>query len=676
MLFFQVLLLAGYAYAHASIKWLGPKRQALIHIGLLILALILCRLALPASTGIESNQGQVLFVLLMMVGAPFFALSAGAPLIQRWFSATKDPAAKDPYFLYAASNMGSMIALVAYPFLIEPNFALGQQGKGWTYGFGTLLGLMLICAILLQGQRKDEEAEQVEASVITNQQRLQWVLLAAVPSSLLLGVTTYMTTNVAPMPLLWVVPLSLYLVTFIVAFARRQYVKSSLWARILPLIVTPLALVMILEATEPMLVLVSMNLIAFAIAALMCHTRLVETRPSTGQLTEFYVWLSVGGAIGGLFNALVAPTVFSTLAEYPIALVAACLLRPAKDGLRPQLRMDFAFAAGMLLVAIGLAFIARELGMPPSQARTGLVIGLPAILCFLLVDKPIRYGLMVGALFLASNLMQTNSAGVVTHTARSFFGVHRVIETMNGRLHSLVHGNTIHGVQDTLNSGQPKTYYTRSGPIGQVFSAYSGTDRKERVALVGMGVGSCAAYGEPGQKMTYFEIDPVVEQIARDPQYFTFLRDTKSNLDVVLGDARLTLEKANPGYGLIVLDAFSSDSIPIHLLTKEAIQMYLSKLDADGFLAFHISNRYLDLEPILAKIAESLDLIAFSTEDAPTDEEANFGKTPSRWMVLARSRDHVARLVDKSAWSLAESRLGTPIWTDDYSNILSAFKTE
>lgn len=669
MLFFQVLLLLGYLYAHASTKWLGPKRQAIVHIVLLAVAALLTKLVLPTSTNIDSNQGQVLLVLAIMVGAPFFVLSAGAPLIQRWFGQTADPAAKDPYFLYSASNLGSMIALIAYPFLIEPNFPLGRQGSLWTYAFIGLIALMAVCAFLLQKQKPLEtEVSAEDAKPITNQDRVRWLLLAAVPSSLLLGVTNYMSTNIAPMPLLWIVPLALYLLTFIVAFARKQLVKPGTWARILPIAVTPLALAMILEATEPISVLIGMHLIVFVVAALMCHTRLVETRPGSANLTEFYVWLSVGGAVGGLFNAIVAPTVFSSLAEYPIALVAACLLRPILQ--KQNYKFDFIFAIGMFLFTVSIAMIAKQMGMPPSQARTGMIIGLPAILCFLMVDRPARYALMLGGLFLGSNLMQTNSAGVVAYTGRSFFGVHRVVFLDNNRFHELVHGNTTHGMQDMQNPSEPKTYYTRNGPIGEIFESYPGLPH---VAMVGMGVGSCAAYGVEGQRMTYFEIDPIVDEIAKNPKYFTYLRDTKADLDVVLGDARLTLERQSGPYNLIVLDAFSSDSIPIHLLTSEAMAMYVSKLTPEGFISVHISNRYLDLEPILAKVAQSLNMTAYVREDAPTDEETSLGKRPSRWMILTRSPDHISKIIDRSFWTESDAHASTPLWTDDYSNILSAF---
>ena len=670
MLFFQVLLLLGYAYAHASVKWLGARRQALVHVSLLGLAAVLCRLALPKDAGLEINAIEVLKTLGIMVGLPFLALSAGAPLIQRWFGSTSDPSAKDPYFLYSASNLGSMIALLAYPFLLEPRLALAAQAKFWTFGLYILVALMAGCALLLQRQPLAAEEALEAAAPIDGRRRLYWILLSAVPSSLLLGVTNYLTTNVAPMPLLWIVPLAVYLLTFIVAFARGQRLGSGIWARILPLVVAPLALVMILEATEPIALLGAMHLLAFTVVALMCHTRLVETRPAAGRLTEFYVWLSVGGAIGGLFNALVAPTIFSILAEYPIALVAASMLRPPREGLKTSLAKDAAYGVAMLMITLGAAFAAQSAGMDPSQARTGLIIGIPAILCFIMADFPIRFGLMIGALFLGSNIMQTSSNGEIAYRGRSFFGVHRVIHREHGRFHELVHGNTIHGLQDMLNPSEPKTYYTRSGPIGTVFEAFPNL---KNVAMVGLGVGSCAAYGKPGMKMTYFEIDPVVERIAKDSTQFTFLRDSKADISVVMGDARLTLQDARGGFDLIVLDAFSSDSIPIHLLTQQAVEMYISKLSGKGMLAFHISNRYLDLEPILAKVAASLNLKAYAMQDAATDDEIANGKRPSIWMVFVRQASDADVLVKRSAWVESEVSPTTPLWTDDYSNILSAY---
>lgn len=685
MLFFQALLLLGYAYAHWSTKWLGARRQSLVHIVVLVLAALTLPIVVPQAsiwTPGRGGQFEVLLVLGIMVGAAFFAVSAGAPLIQRWFANTSDPAARDPYFLYSASNLGSMAALLAYPFLMEPQLKLGEQSKTWTYAFYGLAALMALCAILLQRQplpAEEHQAEDRDVAPISRQQKLRWLLLSAIPSSLLLGVTNYLTTNIAPIPLLWVVPLALYLLTFIVAFARKQYVKASTWARVLPIILTPLALIMILEATEPLWVLAMMHLAAFTVAALMCHTMLAESRPPAARLTEFYLWLSLGGVLGGFFNAIVAPVVFKTLAEYPIAIVLAALVRPPKEGVRNDLKRDaLFFGIGMLLLTMSITYIAMKAGMPANRARTALVIGLPAIICFLMVDRPYRYAFMLGAVFLGANLMGTNAGGRILETDRSFFGVHRVLAIARGEsYHELVHGTTIHGMQDTLNPGEPKTYYTRTSPIGEVFKAFSGTKKKRHVGLVGLGVGSCAAYGEPGQQMTYFEIDPVVERIAKDPKYFTFLRDTKASLNVVLGDARLTLgrEKDNE-FGLLVLDAFSSDAIPIHLLTREAVEMYQRKLEPGGIMAFHISNRYLDLEPILARIASDLGMQAYVEGDEPSTDEWDVGKRPSRWVVLCNSPHDVKDLLANRAWSPARVEPSTPLWTDDYSNILSAFKHE
>ncbi|MBN9500640.1 MAG: hypothetical protein BGO01_18525 [Armatimonadetes bacterium 55-13] len=692
MLFFQALLLAGYAYAHWSTRALGLRRQPKIHLLVLLGALAAIPLFLHTAhqlrtgeaAGLDSGNANPVFialqVLAVLIGPLFFVVSAGAPLLQRWFSTTSDPHAKDPYFLYSASNVGSMLALLAYPFLLEPSFPLGTQALIWSVGYGLLVILMIACALVLPKavtpRESQAELEQSEEA-ISKKSKLRWLILSAVPSSLLLGVTNYLTTNIAPMPLLWVVPLSLYLITFIVAFASKQYVKSGAWARVLPLIVTPLTLVMILEATDPIFILVAMHLAAFTVAALMCHTRLSETRPQASKLTEFYLWISLGGVLGGLFNALLAPIIFKTLAEYPVAILLACALRPAKAGIVQSLKKDVMVAASLAVALFGLVFMALQANMPPSPARTGLLIGLPAVICFLMVERPIRYALSLGSVFFVAAMTSVNSPGKILLTDRSFFGVHRVLERAHGRYHELVHGTTTHGIQDTLNPGEPLTYYVRQSPIGQVFDSYTGANRKENVALVGLGVGSCAAYGESGQHLTYFEIDPVVDQIAKDPQLFTYLRDCKAEVGVRLGDARLTLrEEPNGKFGLIVLDAFSSDSIPIHLLTREAIQMYLTKLQPDGFLAFHISNRYLDLSPILAKIGESLGMTAYEDRFEPSQEELESGMRPSRWMVLARQREDIELLLAKHAWGQARSNPGTPLWTDDYSNILSAFNRD
>ena len=683
MVFFQAVLLAGYAYAHFSNAKLGPKRQAVIHIPLMVLAISTLPFAthvVGGATGSRTPLFQVLGALFAMVGAVFFTVSAGAPILQRWFAATDDPDAKDPYFLYSASNLGSMIALLAYPILMEPRFRLSEQTRIWMGGYAALVILMLAAAIVVWTKKTAAQDTEVKVAPvkIENRQRVMWVILGAVPSSLLLGVTAYLTSNIAPIPLLWVVPLALYLLTFILAFARKRITTAATLARVLPLLMTPLAVVVILESSYPLLPLALFHLATFFVAAWMCHSRLSESRPDPTHLTEFYLWMSVGGVVGGLFNAAIAPLIFTTLIEYPIALVIACFLRPPKtpgDATFTSADAVYPLALGFTTFAITAG--AKLLNFPPSQGRTMVAIGLPAIACFLAVDRPKRYALSLAAVFVAAFAMHTSSGGAVVYTARSFFGVHRVLEKGKGYyMHELVHGTTTHGMQNTRQPLEPLTYYTRQGPIGQVFGEFHGPKKKARVAFVGLGVGSVAAYGEPGQEMTFFEIDPVVREIASNPKYFTYLRDSKANVHIVMGDARLTLAQQPDGcFGIIVLDAFSSDAIPIHLLTKDAIRMYFTKMEQGGILAVHISNRFLTLGPVLAAIARDLHLATLHDDDSnvPEDELLQ-GRTPSDWVIMARDKDNFEGLNKNLSWQNLDDPGTLKAWTDDFSNIIGAFK--
>ncbi|HVT10633.1 MAG TPA: fused MFS/spermidine synthase [Fimbriimonadaceae bacterium] len=708
LLFFQAALLAGYGYAHIATKYLGPRIQAITHIAVLVLPVFLLPFALPHGVGaIGANPAPlVLLVLTVSVGLPFLVVSAGAPLLQRWFAATKDPHAHDPYFLYAASNLGSMLALLSYPFLIEPRFSLSQQTQLWAAGYYALFVLMAVCAIAIWLSRgKDEpfheapptmpaEIERPEESVqpaVTWKRRLFWIALAFCPSSLLLGVTTYLTSNIAPIPLLWVVPLALYLLTFIVAFARKQVLSSAKIGRFLPLLVVPLAFTLILEASEPELIvpLTILNLIVFFAASLMCHTELAENRPKAEHLTEFYFYVSLGGVLGGLFNALIAPALFNSFFEYPLVLAAACAFRPSASADRWKFgRLDWLYPIGIAALVVAMALIGRAIFPEPTHTRSAIMIGLPLVAVFLATDRPLRFAASLLVLFAGSAIMQVAVAGRIIAAKRSFFGVHRVVEYTNpyGTFHDLVHGNTIHGkenldekvhaslppkIQQSLDL-TPLTYYYPTGPIGQVFQVLGPS--RHNVALVGLGIGSLAAYGQPGQKFTYYEIDPDVVELASDTKLFHFVHDCRASLKIDVGDARLELAKApDASYDLIVLDAFSSDSIPMHLLTREAIQMYLTKLMPGGVLAFHISNRYLDLKPILGNEAANLGLSAYLEYDA--GKEAEVGKEPSKWVVMARNPADFGELVRRNPdWDALEADPGYPLWTDDYSNLASVLR--
>lgn len=679
MLFFQTALLLGYGYAH-WVRRLPPTAQIAVHAILLGVGVLQMPFALASGVGAATGANptwSVLFTLARTIGPAFIALSAGSSLLQSWYAAGNDG---DPYHLYAASNIGSLLALLAYPFFVEPRYGVHDQTHLYRSGYVALVIAIVAFGVMsILAKRATSEHAPIESTAPTPwRTRMRWVALAAIPSSLMLGVTNYLSANVAPIPLLWVVPLSLYLLSFVFAFARKQWVPPKALSRLLPLLLTPLVVTIVMEATEPMALMAGINLVVLLVAAWMCHGFLAESRPEAAKLTEFYFWLAVGGAVGGLFNSLVAPVVFSSYAEYPIALVAACAVRlpyrePVGDD-RAGRRLDGLIPVGISFLLIVLVLGVRLAEMEPSPVRTAIIVGLPCVLCFFAVDRPIRFSLCIGAVFLWSSLLHTNSDGGVIYAERSFYGVHRVIASKHARMHQLVHGNTVHGRQSLDDPTTPLTYYHPSGPTGSIFKAYGEDPSKSNVALVGLGAGSIAAYGRPGQTYTYFEIDPAVMRIATDPKFFTFIRDGKAKVNFVVGDARLTLAQRTDQFGLIVLDAFSSDSIPVHLLTREAIQMYLAKLDPHGVLAFHISNRYLDLEPVLGQAAKDAHLQAAVYLDGASPDQAEAGKTQSKWLVMARKEaDLTALLVDRS-WGEADVPAGTKAWTDDFSNVVGAFK--
>ncbi len=681
LVFFQAVLLAGYAYAHLSTRLLGPRKQALLHLFILgAAALFLVQMPEsydPSESGLPV-QAALLLLLLVVVGAPFFACSAGAPLVQRWFAATRHQHAADPYFLYAASNFGSFVALLAYPLVVEPALALDEQRTLWRYGFFALVALMGFAAILMwrAGNVAELSAPREQSTQqITATQRLGWVALAAVPTSLLLGVTSFLTANIAAVPLLWVIPLALFLLTYVVAFRSKPLFKSASLGRATGLAAVAMALLVSLGVSDPILVTSFAHIAFFTLAALFCHSRLAESRPDAGNLTEFYLYLSLGGVIGGAFNALLAPALFANVAEYPIAIIAALLFRASLSSRQGSIGRDAAYAIGVACVAVVAYLVSERVGIAPGPTRNIVMLGVPILAAFLSFEKPARYALSIGAILIVSLTLNTSIAGRVTSVQRSFFGVHRIVDEPT-ETRALLHGNTIHGRQSLILEKRhiPLTYYHPTGPMGNLFQSFQAGGKLSDVGLVGLGVGALAAYGRPGDRFTFFEIDPIVIEIARDSGKFTFLRDSRADVRMVVGDARLTLAKEpDASYDLLVLDAFSSDAIPTHLLTVEAIRMYLSKLREGGVLAFHISNRYLDLRDPLARAANALSLQARVFQDSNvSDTLREEGKTQSTWVVMGATPEALAPLGRIVAWmQLMENRPGR-LWTDDYSNVVGA----
>jgi len=694
LVFFQATLLAGYLYVHGSTRWLRPRQQALLHITLLVLSLLALPIAIqagndPPATG--TPIAWLLRILVLTVGIPFFVVSTSGPLLQRWFARTDHPSAGDPYFLSVAGNVGSIIALVAYPALMEPSLRLADQSSLWTAGYGVWVVLTIACYWQVYRQSSRHSAPDADASSDilpdagergrpTWTQRLRWIAWAFVPSSLLLGVTTYLTTDVAAVPLFWIVPLAIYLMTFALVFARRAVLSHALMVRLLPLTVLPLATLVIFDSKLPAAFQSPVHLVTFFLAGMVCHGELARSRPDSRHLTAFYLCMSLGGVLGGLFNALVAPLVFTTVLEYPLALVLACALRPRPDGSADTplaRRLDFA-----LPVAFGLLVLAMMFGFAGgADSKTPLALVcvyiVPAVVCFSFKHRPLRFALGLGALMLASSVYMTAHDGVA-YRGRSFFGVHRVLHQPEHNTRYLVHGGIIHGGQslDPARRREPLAYFHPTGPIGQAFNTFRGSAAKPRVAVIGLGIGTLAAYSQPGQAWTFYEIDPTIADLAGDRRYFTYLADSPAQMRIVLGDARVSLAKEPPrSFDLLIVDAFSSDAIPVHLATREAFRLYWQKLDARGVLAFHISNRYIDFAPLLGDLARDAGLMCLVQDDLRLDNaERAAAKTASRWAIMARSIDDLGILASDIRWQPVPRRPAPIIWTDDFSNPMGLFR--
>jgi spermidine synthase len=690
MVFFQATLLAGYAYAHVTARVFGVRHQATIHLVLLVTPLLLLPIAVPAAWRSPSQDHPALWLLALLIvalGLPFFVVSTTGPLVQTWFARSNHPLAHDPYFLYAASNTGSLAALLAYPTVVEPNLHLADQSRLWSIGYVVLALLLVGCAAVVWHSRTSASPQVVPgtrgaggsramldpAASISVGKRGRWILLAFIPSSLTLGLTTYLTTDVAPMPLLWVVPLAIYLFSFVLTFGRRVRVSYSLVSRLMPIFVVPLLATMAVGSVGGLWVLVPVHLVTLFVVSLLCHGELASSRPTADHLTEFYLWIGVGGVLGGIFNALVAPAIFNGVVEYPLALVMACLVRrPDSSGTPAFPRQDVRLAVVVVAAIFGLLWLAHTLPFLRSLPAV-LAVGVPALLCFAVRNRPLPFGLGMGALVMAALVILAGGDEIVFRE-RSFFGVSQVRVYPTERLTLLLSGTTNHGAQslDPARRQEPLSYFHRTGPIGQVFAALD----TPRVAIIGLGAGSLACYGTPGQQFTFYEIDPTVVRIARDPRYFTFLQLCPPDIRVVPGDGRLSLGAApDSSYGLIVLDAFSSDAIPSHLLTREALRLYLRKLEGSGLLAFHISNNRLDLEPTVANLAHDGQLVALAQfDERVSPDEARAGKTPSHWVVLARRWEDLRALPHNQQWHALSARPDKTLWTDDFSNIFEVIK--
>lgn len=693
MCFFQVTLLAGYAYAHWLNRHLRTPIGVIAHLGVLMLAILLLPLGVASGWERPPADGVHIWVLglfAVSIGLPFFALAGNAPLLQAWFSRTGHRHAQDPYFLYGASNLGSLLALLGYPFLIEPNATLEVQSAVWSLGYKVLIvvvglsGLLMLAARTPRtdaapaggGEYDTHPASAGESGGLSSlAERLTWMGLAFVPSGLLVAVTSHITTDVAAVPLLWVLPLALFLLTYVITFQRRPVLPQWLMLAVQPAMIVALIITMQFPVKGYWPLLVGLHLATFFVCAMVCHGELVRRRPPARELTQFYLCMSAGGAAGGLFTGLIAPYVFSTVLEYPLLLVLALTARPgfrqaAQDP--RQLAREGAIAAGLLALAIGPKVLAGIEVVTEIPRYFIVVLAVFAAAIILARPHALRLTALVAAALLTGHVL--TSERMKGESLRGFFGVNKVIDTPDGAYRLLFHGTTLHGAQRIKNGNpdnpEPLTYFHREGPFGDVIESARRDRPLERVAVVGLGTGSLACYKRPDETWRFFEIDPIVVRLATDPARFTFLSGCAPDADIVIGDARLTLEDEPAGrYDLLIVDAFSSDSIPIHLLTREALRMYMSRLAEGGILALHLSNRNLDLRPVVSAVAADLGLSALSRSGGAVGNVKESFKSRATVAALAENAGALDVLRERKGWApLAPS--GTRVWTDDYSNIL------
>ncbi|NOE25262.1 transporter [Ruegeria sp. HKCCD6157] len=675
MLFFQVVLILGYVYAHLLTKFLPLRWQIITHFAFWVAALTFLPLSTSESWSYDASTStalQTLGLFAVGVGVPFAVLSANAPLLQAWYARSGGPSADDPYFLYSASNVGSLLALLAFPLVADPFFGAAEISRAWLVGF-VLFGALLLGSgmIALRGSRHTKPSAQsaLKASFPTLRQITVWVFVAFIPSSLMLSFTTRVSTDLGALPLIWVVPLAVYILSFIIAFAKWK--RLTLDALNLPMLAALAAGVVLVskvvsEHDAPAVILLYVPVLF--IIALFAHRLLYDMRPSAEQLTMFYIALSVGGAIGGLFNSILAPIAFTRELEAPITMILAgglFLVRAPGFALRHVI-MGIAASVFILVIAgttRGVAALSADI------PRAGALFALIFAVLYLFRAQAMRIPVVLTVVLLPAFAVKNNPV----FEDRSFFGVHSVYSSEGYRVYK--NGTTVHGWQRESEYGTrptPLSYYHPEGPMAQVITSDFGM-QSDSIGIVGLGTGALACYRQPAQNWDFFEIDATVDQIARDSSLFTYLSECTPDSETHLGDARIVLKQKPFAFDILVLDAYSSDAIPLHLITREAVEMYTSRLADDGVLVFHITNRFYDLVQPLARIADSLNLTAAHQRLAVGEEQVETGAATSSVVILSPDKSRIESFAQDGNWQIVETDGALP-WTDDKANLLSALK--
>jgi hypothetical protein len=693
MVFFQSVLLAGYGYAHFLTSRLPLRLAVILHVAVLTLAALALPIAIPQGWDRPPADGQAFWLtglFAVSVGLPFFAVSANGPLLQAWFSRTGHSHAKDPYFLYGASNIGSFASLILYVALIEPFSDLSLQSSFWTIGFMALSALIAACGLAamsldgagpLQPAATTADAAQLAGRAAIWRERLIWTSCAFLPSALLVAVTAHVSTDVAAVPFLWIAPLALFLLTFVIVFQNKPLISQGSVERLTPFIAVPLLFLTLSPIHFPIILQIGIHFSAFFVIALCAHGMLAARRPAPSRLTEFYFSMSIGGVLGGVFSSFLAMYLFSWIAEYPLLLLASLLTAPVLRGSNPLLRFSVCATAACLIVA-GLAAF-DQLGLLKTvtgfNSMVFLICAFTLSAYFLLFRSPQLSVLFCFLMFASAFAYNSFFSGAKSE--RSFFGVVRVVDVERAGYRKMVHGTTLHGATRLMDmaegSGRPMplTYYGEQGGLSIAIAAarenFGG--KLPHSAVIGVGAGSLACRFQPGEKMDFYEIDPSVVRIAKDPSLFRFLSACGQDTSIVIGDGRIEVADVAPrAYGILVVDAFSSDAIPVHLMTREAIDLFMSKINDQGMLVMHISNNHLELSTVISAIGKSLGLEvrigSFRPDARP--EMLNM-ETGSEVAVLARNNAALGHLLDNKRWRQVEPGSTKP-WTDGYSNVLAA----
>lgn len=668
---FQAALLAGYAYAHALSRLKSGRIQLIIHACVLLVGFACLPLHMSDAMGEPDANNPVWWLIgtfVISIAPPFAALSATAPLIQHWYARSGLSDAADPYHLYAASNLGSLLGLAAYPLVVEPFARLTEQTSFWTLGYAALALCLLYAGWTVSragiGDASEASRPAEAAQALTWRERLMWLALAFAPSSLLVGVTSHITTDVAAAPFLWAPPLIIYLLTFVIAFSRKPLVPHSIALMTAPLAAALVALSLSGVMPKSLPLAMGADLFALFAIALACHGALTARRPHASHLTQFYLIMSLGGVLGGAFNALLAPVIFDSVIEYPLMLIVSLGLLGVGAPRPARMTMIFlAIAAVALLAAAGF-----KIANAPVSPLLQLVLVVPGFAAIIMSRRTPAGA--AAALAMATPIAFMFQPMTTVSSERSFFGVVSVVDSPADNARYMLHGTTIHGSQSlTGDRLEARSYYSKGSPIGQAIQTFR---EAERVGIVGLGIGGVACYARPGQAWTFFEIDPLVVDVALDSSRFTFMSECQPNAPILIGDARLKLAAMQgQTYDILLLDAFSSDSVPVHLVTREAMKIYFDRVGRDGVLIYNVSNRHIDLRPVLARTAATFGAATLTRRHFPSDEQKKRGVSPSEVVVVSLNSEAIERLRETGDWQSLSSDGGRP-WTDDYSNVVGA----